>query len=487
MRKINCKGILLLCVLTISFIFAGCSGISNTNPNNIKLDAKNPVTITVWHYYNGAQQEAFNLLVNEFNDTYGKENGIIVEGYSQGNTTDLENNVLNAVTKTVGASELPSIFAAYADTAYAVDKFEYAVDLSPYFTKAELDKFIESYIDEGRFSSDGSLKIFPIAKSTEIFMLNKTDWDVFAQATGAQLSDISTIEGITRTAKKYYEWTDSLTPDIADDGKAFFGRDAFANYFIIGAMQNSMEITSIKDGKPTLTFNKDIVRKIWDNYYVPYINGYFSSSGRFRSDDVKTGAIISFIGSSAGAAFFPDEVILSDTEMYPIEMSVLEWPYFENGQKYAVQQGAGFVVTKTNDKEIYAAVQFLKWFTADERNIQFSVASGYLPVTKTANNVEKIIEEAKTSQEKTINIISVAVNTVNNNKLYTPKAFENGTKVRNVLEYAMTDLAVADRSAVKEKISSGMPKEEAVSVYVSDEYFDEWYEKTLKSLEDLLK
>ena len=73
-------------------------------------------------------------------------------------------------------------------------------------------------------------------------------------------------------------------------------------------------------------------------------------------------------------------------------MEVLEAPKFEGGEDYAVQQGAGMAVTKTDDKQMYASVQFLKWFTEDERNIQFSVASGYLPVTKTANDVKKIAE-----------------------------------------------------------------------------------------------
>ena len=36
-----------------------------------KLDPDNPVTVTAWHYYNGAQQTAFDALVKEFNDTVG--------------------------------------------------------------------------------------------------------------------------------------------------------------------------------------------------------------------------------------------------------------------------------------------------------------------------------------------------------------------------------------------------------------------------------
>lgn len=80
-------------------------------------------------------------------------------------------------------------------------------------------------MSEGRIGEDGSLKIFPIAKSTELMMLNKTDWDRFAEAAGASLDELNTLEGVTKVAREYYEWTDSLTPQ-PNDGKAFFGRDA---------------------------------------------------------------------------------------------------------------------------------------------------------------------------------------------------------------------------------------------------------------------
>ena len=57
---------------------------------------KEPVTITIWNYYNGEQLEAFNRMVQNFNDTVGKEQGITVESASQGSVNDLETNVLNA-------------------------------------------------------------------------------------------------------------------------------------------------------------------------------------------------------------------------------------------------------------------------------------------------------------------------------------------------------------------------------------------------------
>ena len=108
--------------------------------------------------------------------------------------------------------------------------------------KEELEKYVDSYIAEGCIAADGTLRIFPTAKSTEIMMINKTDWEPFAAATGASLEDLKTIEGVVSTAQLYYEWTDDQTPDVSGDGMAFYGRDAVANYFIIGMQQLGVEI-----------------------------------------------------------------------------------------------------------------------------------------------------------------------------------------------------------------------------------------------------
>ena len=276
-------GVTVLCTL----LGSGC-GKNETEKVSEKAE---PVTITVWNYYTGAQQEVFDSLVEEFNRTDGKELGIIVEASSEGSIQDVENNVMDAVDKQVGARELPNIFAAYTDIAYEVDQKGMLADLTEYLTEEEKEEYIDSYIREGEFSGDGSVKIFPVAKATEVFMLNKTDWDRFSQETGVLLEQLETIEGVTEAAQKYYEWTDSLT-DAPDDGKAFFGRDAMANYMIIGSMQLGTEIFSVDDsGNVKLNLDKEIMRKLWDNYYVPYINGYFAAAGRFRSDDIKTGEI----------------------------------------------------------------------------------------------------------------------------------------------------------------------------------------------------
>lgn len=464
-----------LCVLCLAFAAAGCGDKS-------PLDPKNPTSITIWTYYNGDQLSAFDSLVEEFNETVGAEKGIIVTSVSQGSVNDLETNVLAAVQGEVGADEVPNIFMAYADTAYTVDQMGQVMDLKDYLSEEEKNAYIDSYMKEGDFAGTGEIKIFPTAKSLEVLVLNKTDWDVFAAETGASYDDLADMESLVATAQKYYEWTDAKTPNVPDDGKALFGRDAMANYMLIGSMQLGQEIFQVSDGKMTLNFDKSVARKLWDNYYIPYIRGYFAATGRFRSDDIKTGNIIAYVGSSASVSFFPDTVSVSDSESYPIEMDVLACPEFEGGD-YAVQQGAGMVVTRGEEAEVYACVEFLKWFTVDERNIKFSVDSGYLPVTKTGNNKDAIAGSGAEIKDSMLKTLNVGVDMVNSNEMYTTKAFEGGNKARNILEYSLSDKAAADREIVVGKMAQGLSMEESVAEFELDDNFDAWYEETLQSLQ----
>lgn len=441
-----------------------------------------PVTLTVWTYYSGEQLDTFNTLIDTFNDTVGKEKGITVENSTQGSVNELETNVMDAAEEKVGASDMPNIFSAYADTVYKLDEMGDVVDLSDYLTDEEKEAYIDAYLKEGDFAGDGSIKIFPVAKSTELLFLNKTDWQKFADATGASEADFETVEGLVETAEKYYNWTDEQTEE-PDDGKALFGRDVMANYMLVGARQLGGNLFDVEDGKMKLNFDKEIVRKLWDNYYVPYVKGYFAASGRFRSDDIKTGNILAYAGSTSSATFFPKQVMTSETESHDIELEVLPAPEFADGEKWAVQQGAGMVVTKGSEDEIKASVEFLKWFTEPENNTGFSIGSGYMPVTKEATDMVEVRKSGTELSESMDAILTEAVEIINNNELYTMPSFRGAQDSRSVLEYAMSDLADSDRQTVEERISEGQSMEEATEEFVSDEYFDSWYEETLTKLQ----
>lgn len=481
----NLRGLGVAAGIMLTLLPAGCKNGKTSGERDYGLDKDAPVTITAWHYYNGIQQIKFDELVREFNDTEGLERGIVLQAFSKSGVDELADSVDAAVNKKLGAEEPPDIFACYSDSAYALDKSGVLADLSRYFTEAELSEYIDAYIDEGRF--DGSaLKIFPIAKSSEVMIVNKTDWQKFADATGVTLDELSTWESLVEVSARYYDYTDALTPDIPNDGRAFFGRDALANYLLVGARQLGCTLVSVDaDGVAVPALEKEVVRRLWDNYYVPYVKGYFTSEGRYRSDDAKIGRLIALVGSTSGASYYPDQVTLYDEYTYPIENVVLPVPNFEGTEPFVVQQGAGMAVLSSDEKTEYACAVFLKWFTETERNIEFSVGSGYLPVKKEANDFERIRERTDGQDgdiDGTIyNAIRVAMDQVASYELYTSAPYQNSSGLRSEFAGLVESGAGNARRAVMERIAAGEERESVLAQYTGDAAFEVWY----KQLEEL--
>ena len=474
MMKKNLKYLLALLCIIVLLLCTGCSS------NNA---APQPISITVWTYYNGTLLESFNTLVKTFNETVGKEKGIIVEAYSQGSVNELEASVMQSAEGKVGAAAMPNIFSAYADTAYALDKLGLVVDVSSYLTADERAAYVDNYLTEGDFGQTGSIKIFPVAKSTELLFLNETDWQPFAEATGTQESEMRTIEGLLAVAERYYNWTDAQTA-TPDDGKALFGRDAMANYLLIGAQELGCTIFEVDgDGRLTLHFDRDIIRKLWDSYYVPFIKGYFSAAGRFRSDDIKTGNLLCYVGSSSSGTFFPTRVMTSDTESHDITLKVLPCPKFADGESFAVQQGAGMVVTAADEAKVRAQRGVPQVVHPAGKQHQLLRRFGLHAGDKGGKQHRYHQGRRADALPVVEQVLTGAVATINENRLYTPLAFEGGQAARKVLEYALSDKAAADRAIVVERIAAGMSAEEAEAEFLTDECFDSWYQETLTKLQ----
>ena len=54
---------------------------------------------------------------------------------------------------------------------------------------------------------------------------------------------------------------------------------------------------------------------------------------------------------------------------------------------------------------------------------------------------------------------------------------------RKVLEYSMGDQASADRDTVLERIAAGQSAEAAMAEFLTDDYFEAWYQATLAQLQ----
>ena len=81
MKKLRLAAACLL--LSSAAVLQGCSG------NDHGLNPDKPLTLTLWHYYSGSQKQAFDELVDEFNETQGKKQGISVDAVAKGSISNI--------------------------------------------------------------------------------------------------------------------------------------------------------------------------------------------------------------------------------------------------------------------------------------------------------------------------------------------------------------------------------------------------------------
>ena len=225
MKRISCIALALLLALS----FWGCSD------KGAGLDPKEPVVLTMWHNYGGDMQQSMDYLIDQFNSTLGREQGIVIDVTAISSSSELNKSLAMIANGDPGAPDMPDIFTGYPKIALQFQQKGMLANLDDYFTAEELSQYVDAFVEEGRLG-DG-LYVFPIAKSTEILYLNQTLFDRFAAETGADQELLGTFEGIAELSRLYYQWTDAQTPDVPNDGKQFYAADSWFNLAEVGMEQ----------------------------------------------------------------------------------------------------------------------------------------------------------------------------------------------------------------------------------------------------------
>lgn len=400
---------IFLILLSLVFIFA-CGN------NKVSLNPKQPLTLTMWHNFGADMQKTMDGLVDEFNSTVGKEEGIMLNVTAISSSSELQEMLSMISNDDPGAPEMPDLTTAYPKTAISFQKQGRLANLDLYLTTEEQDHYVKSFIEEGRFG-DGGLYVFPFAKSTEVLFLNKTLFDRFSKESGVGLDALNTFEGIAEASEKYYKWS---------NGKTFFNADSWVNLAQTGTYQLGEAFFNASD---QIDFTTQSYQSIFKLCSKPAIMGAFASYNGYSSDLSKTGDVICSTGSSAGILFYGDTVTYSDNRIEPVEYEILPYPVFEKGEKVAIQRGNGFMVKKSSPEKEYAASVFLKWFTAPAQNMRFVSSTGYLPVTNDAfeNDMPTEIEKVKDVRIK--KMLTTVMDMYYNYRFYTPPLFESYDKI----------------------------------------------------------
>lgn len=427
------KTIPLIALLMILILLSGCQDNHGPNP-------KEPITLTLWHNYGGQMKETMDAMVDEFNETLGSEKGITINVTSISSSNALHEKLIMSANGDSGAPNLPDLSTANPKTAVVLAYKDLLLDFKEQFTQSELDSYVPRFIEEGTLETD-HLYIFPTAKSTEVLFLNKTIFDRFASATGANYEDLQTFEGIQKTAALYYNWSDSQTPLIPNDGKSFYHADSLFNLTEIGCRQ--LGANFITEELPD--YSSPAFQKVWDFFYPSAVKGHFAIFDGYASDLMKTGEIICSTGSTAGILFYDSVVTYPDNSIEDVQLMLMPYPTFHGGEKVAIQRGGGMIAIKSSDTKAYAQGLFLKWFTSPENNLRFVASTGYLPVTRDAFGKIMSREIENTENKNIQDLLRVAITMQGSYDFYISPLFDGIDKIQKEYETGIKEAAKLSR------------------------------------------
>ena len=133
---------LKLAALVPGLALAGCGG------SKTLLSPKDPTMLSIWHVYGEQADSPMNRLLTEFNDTVGREKGILLNVTNMTNSAAIGGQLQDAKAGKPGALDLPDLFSAHPADASALG-IENLVDWNDWFTAEDMAAYVPGFVQDG--------------------------------------------------------------------------------------------------------------------------------------------------------------------------------------------------------------------------------------------------------------------------------------------------------------------------------------------------
>lgn len=352
---------LLTALFLVSVMLLSLSGCGN----NTLLNPRKPVELTFWHVYGEQAGSPMDLLVDEFNQTVGREKGVRVKVTAQSSTSRIGQLLLESQADGSDA-EMPDLFTCHLNNAMELG-VENLLDWNEWFSEDALGEFVPGFLADGEL--DGKLYVFPVSKSTHVLMFNGSRFDRFSAETGVTYDDLATWEGLYAAAATFYDWS---------GGEVFCAMDYPIRAVELNAMEHGARELYTEDG--WYDFSNPIFKESWMQFARSLVQGHVQVSDLYSNTQVMTGDALCGLGSCAAILYYNDTVSYADGTSEPMNLHALPVPMTEGSEPLMTQAGVGIASYKTTDQKAEAAALFVDWLTEGERNLKFVADTGYMPV-----------------------------------------------------------------------------------------------------------
>lgn len=343
----------------------------------LAYSAEDPITILFWHTRgSGTQLETVTYQIDTFNETVGKEKGIIVEGVFIGGYADIMTKMQLA-----SQSEGQPVVAVLGNTRVAIMMDDGILeDMMPYAKRDNIDlsNFFGGMI-EVPGNTEETLYSLPYIKSTPVLYYNKT----MADAKG--LTAPKTMEEFEAFAKALHE-VDEATGEVKVWG--FECVNDFTYYQGAFLWQIDQPLWT-EDGKsPALA--GDGMYKILSDWRRWVDEGWCRP---FDSTNA-SGTMTDMFYQGKLGCFWNSCASLGNVTKYSkeagFELGIANLTQYDLNNCVVPIGGGNIGLMKSNNtqEQLDAGWEFLKFIISDEMVAYNAIHSGYLPTTKSVAETE---------------------------------------------------------------------------------------------------
>ena len=359
--------LLLAASMTLSLAACGGGGGGSSTPDSTSGDSE-VVELTYWYSWTDKIQENNINLVNQFNETVGKEKGIHVTAEYQGTYVDLHQKLqaayISGTVPDVTVMEIASI-KTFAENGVLEP-------LSPYIERdnIDMDDFYEGLLTNCQV--DNTWYGLPYLRSTPILYMNTT----LLEKAGLDPAGPKNWEELTQYCKTIKEETGAY-------GLSMYSYIWVLEAFLLG---NGTSVLNPEETKTNIADEKSIeaiqfFKDLKDQGYIRCVAG--ADSTKIDADYINQNCAMWFT-STANLSN-----ILANAEENNFEVNTCFIP--GNGQYGVPTGGCNLIMTsKISDEHKEAAWEIIKWMTSPEQAAYASEYTGYVPSRKSATATDRI-------------------------------------------------------------------------------------------------
>lgn len=349
---------------------------------------KKTVTIEFWNSAEGAMATSVEHLVKQFNETVGKEKGIIVESIFQGGDVVEKLKTLAQAGDYKNFPNVGQIYAAGLSALFAMDDpllfMEDIYSSGKYDISVAKEDIVENFIRS--YTYEGKWVGMPLNASTMLMYYNKD------AAREAGLDP----EKPPKVMAELAEWTKKLTKRAADGSIERYGlniqidRYELVN-FLIGIGKNGVNYIGDNEGGRTGMMTKLTIGE--DGSLMKFLNEWEKviATGGFKPvNDDERGEFANGLSAINFQSSAQLTTMIKNTEgKFELGVAPIPRATEEDNVGAAVGGGSLCMFNVGSDEEKKASFEFVQFMASPESQLYFFKNNGYLPANKKSSALEE--------------------------------------------------------------------------------------------------